>query len=206
VVGFAFGGGIAQRLALEGGVEAMVLVDSIAFDGWPSARMREIQRGLGIADPDRVRAWIAGAFDVGMSHRERLPPEDLDECLRPFSGRRGVDAFVRVLSAIDGRGLEETEAGLLTLEIPALVLWGEDDPFLGAGLAERLGDVLPRASLALLPGCGHFVMEDAPETVTPLLFQWLRSQYLKMEHRHEDAGPVMVYLGRRPPGEGGDEE
>jgi pimeloyl-ACP methyl ester carboxylesterase len=206
VVGFAYGGGIAQLLALEGGVEAMVLIDSIAFDAWPSARMREIQGGLRIADPARVRAWVAGAFEVGMSHRERLAPEDLEDCLRPFAGDEGVDAFVRVLSAIDGRGLEGSERGLAALEIPALVLWGEDDAFLPAGLAERLGDALPRASIALLPGCGHFVLEDAPETVTPLLFQWVRAQYLKMAHRHEDAGPVMVYLGRRPPGEGGEAE
>ncbi len=203
-VGFAYGGGIAQLLALRGGVEAMVLLDTIAFAAWPSDRMREIQRGLAIADPARVHAWIGGAFDVGMSHRDRLPPEDLEECLRPFGGDDGVRAFARVLSAVDGRGLEAIEPGLGGLEIPALVVWGEDDAFLDAGLAERLGDVLPRASVALLPGCGHFVLEDAPETLTPLLFQWLRSQYLKMEHRHEDAGPVMVYLGRRPPGEGGD--
>jgi len=65
--------------------------------------------------------------------------------------------------------------------------------------------VLPRASVALLPGCGHFLLEDATETVAPLMFQWLRSQYLKVEHRHEPAGPVTVYLGRRPPGEGGEE-
>jgi pimeloyl-ACP methyl ester carboxylesterase len=205
-VGFAFGGGIAQLLALEGGVEALVLIDSIAFDAWPSERMREIQQGLRIADQERVRGWVAGAFDVGMSHRERLAPQDLDECLRPFTGEDGVRAFVRVLSAIDGLGLEGTETGLAALEIPALVLWGEDDPFLDCATAERLGDVLPRASVALLPGCGHFVMEDAPETVSPLLFQWLRSQYLKMDHRHEEAGPVMVYLGRRPPGEGGEQE
>ncbi len=31
------------------------------------------------------------------------------------------------------------------------------------------------------------------------------SQYLKVEHRHE-TGPVTVFLGRRPPGEGGASE
>jgi hypothetical protein len=47
-------------------------------------------------------------------------------------------------------------------------------------------------------------LEDAPERVGPILFQWLRTKYLKVEHRHEpDAGPIAVTLGRRPPGEGG---
>ena len=203
-VGHASGGGIAQLLAVESGVEALILIDTIAFDAWPSDRMREIQRCLPIADQARVRAWVRGAFDVGMSHRDRLSDADLDEYLRSFCGEEGVRTFVRVLSALDGRGLEVLEPRLAALEIPAMVLWGEEDAFVDVAVAERLGDLLPRASVALLPGCGHFLLEDAAETVAPLMFQWLRSQYLKVEHRHEDAGPVTVYLGRRPPGEGGD--
>ncbi len=203
-IGHASGGGIAQLLAVDGGVEALVLVDTIAFDAWPSDRMREIQRGLPIADEARVRAWVRGAFEVGMSHRDRLSDADLDEYLRPFRGEEGVRTFARVLSALDGRGLEGLEPRLAALEIPVLVLWGEEDAFVDIAVAERLGDVLPRASVALLPGCGHFLLEDAAETVAPLMFQWLRSQYLKVEHRHEPTGPVTVYLGRRPPGEGGE--
>lgn len=204
-VGHASGGGIAQLLAVDGGVEALILVDTIAFEAWPSGRMREIRRALPIANEERVRRWVRGAFDLGMAHRDRLSDADLDEYLRPFLGDEGVRTFVRVLSALDGRGLENLELRLAALEIPALVLWGEEDAFVDVGVAERLGDVLARASVALLPGCGHFLLEDATETVAPLMFQWLRSQYLKVEHRHEPAGPVAVYLGRRPPGEGGEE-
>ncbi|HEY1126671.1 MAG TPA: alpha/beta fold hydrolase, partial [Actinomycetota bacterium] len=43
VVGHGHGGGIAQLLAVDGGVEAMVLVDSIAFDAWPSETTRALQ-------------------------------------------------------------------------------------------------------------------------------------------------------------------
>jgi pimeloyl-ACP methyl ester carboxylesterase len=89
----------------------------------------------------------------------------------------------------------DDEARLSGLEIPALVIWGEDDDVVDVANAERLGDVLPMAAVALLPGCGHRVLADAPETVASLVFQWLRSRYLKMEHRHE-GGPVAVELGR----------
>jgi pimeloyl-ACP methyl ester carboxylesterase len=203
-IGHGYGGGIAQLLAVDGGVEALILVDTIAFEAWPSNQMRDIQRQLRIADSARVEAWVRGSFDVGMSHRDRLSKADLAEYLRSFEGDDGVRTFVRVLSAIDGRGLEGIEPRLSALEIPVLVIWGEEDAFLEVGLAERLGEVFPRASVALLPGCGHFLLEEALETVAPLILQWLRSQYLKVEHRHEEAGPVMVTLGRRPPGEGGE--
>jgi pimeloyl-ACP methyl ester carboxylesterase len=140
-------------------------------------------------------------LDVG-TVRERLGDDEIEEYLRPFRDAEGAERFLRVASSFDGAGLVDVEPRLAALEIPALVLWGEEDAVLDLGLAERLGDALPQSTVALLPGCGHFLLDDAPETVAPLIFQWLRSRYLKVEHRHEE-GPVTVYLGRRPPGEGG---
>ena len=202
-IGHAHGGGVAQLLAVEGDVEALGLIDSIAFDAWPSPAIRELQRNLDGAGPALVDAWIRTMFDLGMSHRDRLHQPDLEEFLRAYRGDDAVAAFVRAARAVDGAGLEGAEAQLAELDIPALILWGEDDAFLPVDVAERLGAALPRAAVAVLPGCGHFLLEDAADTVAPLIFQWLRSQYLKHEHRHEPGGPVVVSLGRRPEGEGG---
>lgn len=203
VAGHGHGGGVAQLLALGGGAEALVLVDSIAFDAWPAPRLRELRESPDELDAAFVEGWMRGTLERGTAKR---PPSgaDLDEYLRPFAGDAGVDRFRRVLTSFDGEGLIGLEPRLGELEIPALVVWGEEDELLDPALAERLGDALPMAAVALLPGCGHFLLEDAPETVAPLIFQWLRSRYLKIEHRHEhEEGPVKVYLGRRPPGEGG---
>jgi pimeloyl-ACP methyl ester carboxylesterase len=200
LAGHGHGGGVAQLLALDGGAEALVLVDSIAFDAWPAATVRDL-RTKGSVDAPFVEDWMRRLLEVG-TVRERLGDDEVDEYLRPFRGEDGAHRFLRVASSFDGRGLTGIEARLATLEIPALVLWGEEDAVLDPTLAERLGDALPRSTVALLPGCGHFLLDDAPETVAPLIFQWLRSKYLKVEHRHEE-GPVTVYLGRRPPGEGG---
>lgn len=202
VVGHALGGGIAQLLAIEGGVETMILLDSIAFDAWPSDAIIEVQRSAPEAPTEAlVRAVIATGFDLGMGHRTRLSDEDLHEYCRPFTGEDGAAAFVRFARALDGRGLADSEPALRALEIPALLLWGEDDPFMPVTLAERLSDALPMSSLAVLPGCSHFLMEDAPETITPLMFEYLRTVYLRTAHVHEEPGPITIELGRRPPGE-----
>jgi len=198
VAGHGRGGGVAQLVAVDGGVAALILIDSVAFDAWPSQTIRDMREGLGEVDDAFVRSWFETLFERGMGHRERLSDADLDEFRRPFEGQDGLERFVRVATDLDGRGLIGIEPRLAELEIPALVLWGEDDAFLPAELAERLGEALPRAAVALLPGCGHFLLEDAPETVAPLVFQWLRSQYLGITHEHEE-GPVTVTLGRRPP-------
>jgi pimeloyl-ACP methyl ester carboxylesterase len=198
VAGHGRGGGIAQLVALDGRAEALVLIDSIAFDAWPSPSIAELRERLDDVDAAFIRSWFDGFFDLGMGHRERLSDADLAEYRRPFERDDGVERFVRVASAFDGAGLAGLEPRLAELEIPALVLWGEDDRFMPAGLAERLGDALPMASVALLPGCGHFLLEDAADTVVPLIFQWLRRMYLGVPHGHEE-GPVTVQLGRRPP-------
>ena len=201
IAGHGRGGGVAQLVAVETDVAALILIDSVAFAAWPSKTILEMREGLDDVDGAFVRSWFETLFERGMGHRERLSDADLDEFLRPFEGPDGLERFVRVATDLDGRGLVGIEPRLAELEIPALVLWGEDDAFLPAELAERLGEALPRAAVALLPGCGHFLLEDAPETVAPLVFQWLRSQYLGISHAHEE-GPVTVPLGRRPPQDG----
>jgi len=201
LAGHGRGGGVAQLVAVEGGVAALILIDSVAFDAWPSQTILDMRERLGVVDDAFVREWFETLFERGMGHRERLSDADLDEFRRPFEGPEGLERFVRVATDLDGRGLVGIESRLAELEIPALVLWGEDDAFLPAELAERLGEALPRAAVALLPGCGHFLLEDAPETVAPLVFQWLRREYLGIAHTHEE-GPVSVTLGRHPPEDG----
>jgi 2-hydroxymuconate-semialdehyde hydrolase len=203
LAGHGHGGGVAQLLALDADVDALILLDSIAFDAWPAPGVRDLRTHLDDVDADEVDAWLEKALEGGTRHG-RLRKNDVDEYLRPFRGPGGVERFIRVARSFDGEGLTGLEPRLETLEIPALVLWGEEDTFVDVELAERLGDVLPWSSVAVFPGCGHFLLEDAPERVGPIVFQWLRTKYLKVEHRHEpDAGPIAVTLGRRPPGEGG---
>lgn len=195
-IGQGLGGGVAQLLALEGGVRTLVLIDSVAFEAWPSVWVLDAQRRAS-SGAEVAAALVDAAFEAGVRQEGRLTAEDLVEYRRPFEGDAGNAAFVRLLAAIDGRGLAGREGELERLEIPALVLWGEDDAFHAPALAERLGDALPMASVALLPGCGHFLVEDAPETVSPLIFEYLRSRYLGAPHAH-GGGPVAVELGRRP--------
>jgi pimeloyl-ACP methyl ester carboxylesterase len=65
------------------------------------------------------------------------------------------------------RGLDERvllPADLLaTIQAPVYFLWGEDDPFGGADIAQRFVTQLPNVELELLPGAGHAVWIDDPD-------------------------------------------
>ena len=190
VVAHDIGGGVAQRLALEGRCRALVLIDAIPIDEEPIEAVRMIQA----MEPERADEEFAAnlvevTFQLGMSRPERLAAEDVEEYARPW--RADPPAIVRA-----ARGIERAPGSvedLGALDIPALLLWGEDDPYLAPAVGERIAEALPRASFGVLPGCSHFLMEDAPETVLPLVAEWLRSQYLREPHHH--AGPQLVDLG-----------
>ena len=201
VVGHGHGGGIAQLLSMDGGVEAMVLVDSIAFDVWPSETTKALQRSAPEHQrADVVREAFDAFFEQAIAKPERRTDDLRDAYVAPFLGEEGVRAFFRGIDAADGLGLTGREDELATLSCPTLILWGEEDPYLPVEVAERLNDAIPTSSLAVLPGCSYLLPEDAPETIAPLAFDYLRSKYLGRPHSHGEPGVVPIQLERRPPG------
>jgi 2-hydroxymuconate-semialdehyde hydrolase len=193
VVGHDLGGALAQMLALDGGVEvrALVLLDAACFDAWPTEPARRIQ-----AVPPRgqtsqaVENAVRQTFARGVAHQSRLPEETVRSYLRPWLANPA--ALFRAARAITGKGLAGRDAELADLDLPTLVIWGEDDPFLSADLPERLGEAILGSAVALLPGCSHFVTEDAPQTVGPLIYEYLRSRYLREAHAHAEPGPLVL--------------
>ena len=75
-------------------------------------------------------------------------------------GRRGVLDLYR---SGDFEKLDAYDGCLVSLEAPALVLWGGDDPFAPLAGAERFERELPGANLVVVEGAGHFVYADEPE-------------------------------------------
>jgi 2-hydroxymuconate-semialdehyde hydrolase len=193
VIGHDIGGGVAQLLALEGGVGTMVLVDSVSFDSWPIEAVRMLQAAdPGDADEAFVRGVVGLALDLGLANGDRLADADREVYLRPWI--EAPAALIRAARGIDGIGLAGTEERLGALDARVLLVWGEEDPYQPAELVEGLSDVLPGSTAALLPGCAHFVTEDAPEAVLPLIAEYLRVHHLRAEHHHH-AGPTPVELG-----------
>jgi pimeloyl-ACP methyl ester carboxylesterase len=201
VVGHDLGGAVAQLLALDRpGLGAMVLLDAACFDAWPIAGVRMLQEAAPEQESDAafVEEVVRLALDLGVAKEGRLDSATIES----FAGswRGDPPSFFRAARGVDGVGLAGREEALARLELPVFILWGEEDPYLPPELGDRLNELIPMSTLALLPGCGHYLTIDAPETVGPLVFEWLRNVYLGDRHGHpERAGPIPVYLERPPP-------
>jgi haloalkane dehalogenase len=57
--------------------------------------------------------------------------------------------------------------------VPTLILWGADDPFSSARMADRYVEEVPGAERVVLDGAGHFVWEDAPADTSRALVGFL---------------------------------
>jgi 2-hydroxymuconate-semialdehyde hydrolase len=201
VVGHDLGGAVAQLLALGGRVEALVLLDTGPADRSPIAGVRALQA----ARPDQespgfVEEVVRLALDRGIARASATNDALLDGFIRPW--RADPAALFRAARGLDGGGPVGLETELSALDIPVFIVWGEEDPYFPPDVGERLGELIPGSMVALLPGCSHFVNLDAPQTVGPLIFEFLRTRYLGERHRHapDAAGPVPVFL-ERPPAE-----
>ena len=104
--------------------------------------------------------------------------------------RAGTGSAFKPFAGIERSKLEVVEGA------DRLLVWGEEDPFLPVEVADRLNELLGGSTLALLPGCSHFVTEEAPETLVPLVAEYLRARYLGETHGHEHAQPLIQL--RRP--------
>jgi 2-hydroxymuconate-semialdehyde hydrolase len=202
LVGHDIGGAIAQMLALDGGLQirSLVLLDAACFDAWPIEGVRMVQEARDEQETSSfVEDILRATFDIGIAHRDRLDPAVIDSFIQPW--RADPPAFFRAVRSLTGKGLAGRDVELAELDAPTLIMWGEDDPYLPVELAERLGEAIPFSTVALLPGCSHFITEDAPQTVGPLVYEFLRMRYLGESHGPgPHAAPVRVFLERPPEG------
>lgn len=114
----------------------------------------------------------------GMSLRKsgprRLPAPLLDRMYEDLdTATRG--AILRLYRSADdpsGEAPRMVEA-LRPLDRPALVIWGERDPYVPAGLAERQREAFPSADVHVLEQSGHWPFVDRSDRVETLLVDHL---------------------------------
>ncbi len=109
-----------------------------------------------------------GSVSGGMSD------DALDEYWKAFADEPRRMAQLELYRSGDFEKLTPYEGRVSELDLPALVIWGEQDRFAGVKMAERFHDELTGSELIVLDGAGHFVWEDQPERTSAALVDFLR--------------------------------
>lgn len=85
----------------------------------------------------------------------------------------GPDAFLRQSRALMDR--PDQTATLRAFPGPALVLHGAEDRLVPLDRARLMAELLPRATLEVIPGAGHLPPLERPEATNAALGRWLLS-------------------------------
>jgi 2-hydroxymuconate-semialdehyde hydrolase len=164
VVAHDVGSAAAQLMAVSASqrISGLAVLDGVYGDEWAMDAIASIQAWDPL-DAHRLFPVLARRLDRGGVLREMLAT---------YQGERGGLQLIRAARHLDPQQTAHIGESLRTSGIPALVLWGERDPFLsidavGRPLAKLLG-----AELIQLPG-GHFTPLDCPVEVAAALHKFL---------------------------------
>ncbi len=172
LLGLSMGGIVAMEMARQ----APERIDRIALlDTNPLAE-----------PPDRAAAREPQIADVRAGGLRRVMRDEmkpnylsdgpnlgaiLDLCMA-MAETLGPDVFEAQSRALQIRP-DQTET-LRTLNIPALILCGEDDTLCPISRHELMRDLMPDAELEVIKGAGHLPVLEQPEATNAALTRWLK--------------------------------
>jgi pimeloyl-ACP methyl ester carboxylesterase len=140
-------------------IERVVIIDAVPL--LPGYRWHRV-----------ARAWrtpLVGEMAMGLTTRfalrRALPPE-IAEIAWPGFDQGTQRAILRLYRSADPDVLAAAGARLGELRAPALVVWGDDDPYLPPHFADAYADALGgEAEVLQLPGAGHWTWRERPEVL-----------------------------------------
>src|SRR4051812_37678581 len=164
-------GGLALAWAAKraASVERLAILDAVPLlpgyrwhrvaRAWRTRGLGEIAMGLTIKPVLRVLLRESNAT------RGSMPPDFVDTVARDLD--QGTQrAILTLYRSADPETLARAGAHLGALTAPALIVWGERDPYIPARFAQAYADALGGpAEVLTLPDAGHWPWYDRPDLV-----------------------------------------
>jgi pimeloyl-ACP methyl ester carboxylesterase len=193
LVGHSMGGcvtlGVAMRVPHL--LKTITIVDSI---GYPQEMpwLFKISRGLGEwLAPLLSRSTIAHMLSQTIQAGQELDDETIDAYWLPLAAEGGKKAAIAVLAHFDNEAFEKMSLGFRGIQLPALVVWGQDDELVPVSNAYRFHRDLRRSHLRVFPRCGHSPQEECSEHFVTSLTSFARRYNQALEEAEE---PMETHL------------
>jgi pimeloyl-ACP methyl ester carboxylesterase len=146
-------------------VTRLAIVDAIPlFEDfrWPAMVRWLRPPGIGELLMGSVNRWLlARTLRAGSATPEAWPDARVSAVWEQFD--QGTQrAILRLHRSVDIPMLAASGQDLATLDQPALVLWGEQDPWLPPAFADAYAQRLPHSTVQRVAGAGHWPWLDVP--------------------------------------------
>jgi pimeloyl-ACP methyl ester carboxylesterase len=124
--------------------------------------------GLLRNDAEAIRNIFAGSA----TNKHHFPREEMDVYARAAQRHGAMKAMVNYYRALL-RMPDMRNVGDGMVNVPTLVIWGENDLALDIHLLDGMDQWVPKLTLHRLPGISQWVQQDAPAEVNRRLGEWL---------------------------------
>jgi pimeloyl-ACP methyl ester carboxylesterase len=172
-----FGGpiGLSWLGANMDSVASITLIDIGLMPGYRWHRLARLWRTPVLGELFQATATRSAFRWLVARGEPRGLPRDFTESMYDHYDKRTRAAVLALYRATPepGQGAAEFAALLAPRDIPALVIWGEQDAYVPSSYAVRQRDAFPSAQVHVLPASGHWPFADAPDTVRRLLVDFL---------------------------------
>lgn len=166
LVGTSYGGSLALEVALAAPERVVALWLMGCDPGSPQTGGPDVAAGLETT-PDAVIDMLADL----VVHKDATSARD---AFIAMAGRVGGIAGAAQAQALSTRSAVTPRLG--KLEMPALVLWGEDDALVPVSVGQAMVDALPHAYFHKLAGCGHLPALEKPSKAASLFMEFLQAE------------------------------
>ena len=118
----------------------------------------------------RARNWkfISSAMAKGLSE------DQLNRYREAWSQPNAITSMINWYRAF-GKGFTE-KAKSLKVNLPTIILWGKQDPYLSYKMAEMSVDMCEDCSLVTFDDASHWVHQDEPEEFNKHMISYLKSE------------------------------
>jgi pimeloyl-ACP methyl ester carboxylesterase len=161
VLGLSFGGGLALELYRRHPSVPASLILASAYAGWAGSlppdevelRLRRALREVDLPPEQWVHGYLPGLFT------KSVPQAVVDEAVAMMLDTRsaGMKAMLKGFANADLRDV------LPRIEIPTLLLYGDQDQRAPRYIAEALHTAIPLSEMVIVPGVGHEINMETPE-------------------------------------------
>lgn len=172
-VGNSLGGAVAVLMSIlhPDKVGSMVLVDA---GGYPM----ELPFILKVARIPTVGFWanlFYGRWLLRWNLKEvyynddQVTREQVDAYYDRLRTKNGLGSMVSLAKAIDFSKFHTYVERAKKLEVPILIIWGQEDEWIPLEIGHRFDEELPNSRIVVIPECGHVPQEEKPEITAELI-------------------------------------
>ena len=184
LVGNSFGGALSLWLSMmlieeqPGRLRSLILIDAGAYKEYIPFYVKLI--GVPIIGAAAVylipaRCMAKSVLKLAYYDPGKITPEQIAAYAAPLAAPGGKHALLETGKQIIPPNIEELTAKYKDINVPTLIIWGQQDKVIDPIVGTLLDQAIPNSTLKWIDQCGHVPQEEMPEATIPLVLDFLQS-------------------------------